>query len=157
MTSLPRINDEMAHLQKKFNKTLDAYHYHAKRTRRMMSKGISYDILLDDVNYSHHEVLQEEAYDAFRRHFRDMNACFRRIQQTRRLRRSQAARLEKEICPICCDSHRCKDMVQTSCGHLFGKTCFTKLRERCYDAQQEVMCPLCRLVCPLLTQFKTSL
>jgi hypothetical protein len=52
--------------------------------------------------------------------------------------------LEKEDCCICLTPHTWRDVVTTSCGHRFGKSCMEKLIEEKHAKECEIVCPLCR-------------
>lgn len=52
--------------------------------------------------------------------------------------------LEKEICSICLDTHKVKNMVTTKCNHQFGSCCLEKYMLNKYDNEKEIRCPLCR-------------
>ena len=52
--------------------------------------------------------------------------------------------LERDICSICCDSHKFNKMITTCCGHHFGTYCFSKYIDVNYDKNNDIVCPLCR-------------
>jgi hypothetical protein len=59
--------------------------------------------------------------------------------------------LEKQTCPICLSNHKCKDLIETNCKHLFGKSCFRDLMKitdkykYCLENKCHfIKCPMCR-------------
>jgi hypothetical protein len=61
-----------------------------------------------------------------------------------KITKTKEKKLEKEICGICCDNHKIKNIVTTCCGHTFGKCCFEKLLNYNLDNDVEISCPMCR-------------
>jgi hypothetical protein len=61
-------------------------------------------------------------------------------------------KLEKHICPICISTHKYKDLIKTSCGHIYGKKCFEELIQSTgenyefylFDKIHIISCPMCR-------------
>ena len=49
--------------------------------------------------------------------------------------------LKQLECPICCDI--VSEPLQTSCGHLFCRECYNKLKREC-GKEQCVQCPVCK-------------
>ena len=77
----------------------------------------------------------------------EMEGLFHITSQNSRLQKiskTQKHRLEKETCSICYDTHPITKSVTTSCGHTFGKCCFSKMIEHNYDNAVETVCPCCR-------------
>jgi len=52
--------------------------------------------------------------------------------------------LEKEDCCICLEPHKLKEIVTSSCGHTYGKTCFEHIVKKRLNSDKEPICPLCR-------------
>jgi hypothetical protein len=49
------------------------------------------------------------------------------------------------ICSLCLEKHKIKDIVKTSCGHYFGKLCFANLVKHEYEKRSnKIICPNCR-------------
>jgi hypothetical protein len=61
-----------------------------------------------------------------------------------KITKTKEKKLEKEICGICCDNHKIKNIVTTCCGHTFGKCCFEKLLNYNWENVVEISCPMCR-------------
>jgi hypothetical protein len=62
----------------------------------------------------------------------------------RKITKSKKRQLERETCSVCLENHCIKDMVTTSCGHHFGKSCFEEIIKNSSYKQTCVSCPLCR-------------
>jgi hypothetical protein len=67
----------------------------------------------------------------------------------KRISRTKRRQLENELCSICLDTHSYRDIVRTSCGHIFGKCCFQnhlKALNKRNSGGDELMtcCPMCR-------------
>lgn len=59
--------------------------------------------------------------------------------------RRKTKKMKDEICGICMETHEAKHLVRTTCGHIFGKQCFSTLVEFHYNNYDEVLhCPMCR-------------
>jgi hypothetical protein len=58
--------------------------------------------------------------------------------------------IEKCICCICLDTHKYKDIIKTSCNHIFGKKCFKPI------LKNEYKCPMCRNTKLSLTIFRAK-
>lgn len=60
--------------------------------------------------------------------------------------RKQANKLSKQTrCGLCLEQHSIQHLMKTSCGHLYGKKCFSELlKHYFYRGEKEVKCPLCR-------------
>ena len=59
--------------------------------------------------------------------------------------RRKTNKMKDEICGICMETHEAKHLVRTTCGHIFGKQCFSTLVEFHYNNYDEVLpCPMCR-------------
>ena len=55
------------------------------------------------------------------------------------------AKMEKELCGICMETHTIRHLIRTTCGHIFGKYCFSTLVEYHYKRGDDVLhCPMCR-------------
>ena len=49
------------------------------------------------------------------------------------------------VCSLCLENHKIKDVVKTSCGHYFGKLCFANLVKHGYEKRSnKIICPNCR-------------
>lgn len=57
----------------------------------------------------------------------------------KRISRNKRRKLENETCAICLDTHGYKDIVKTSCGHVFGRKCIQQ-NLKCLRTS----CPMCR-------------
>jgi len=64
--------------------------------------------------------------------------------KTRYLTKAKSRWLEEQDCSICMDKHKITDIITTSCGHSFGKTCFEKLMHIQSKKNCAICCPLCR-------------
>ena len=62
----------------------------------------------------------------------------------RNVTKSKMRKLEIEECCICLEQHKIKDILTTSCGHTFGKSCFEKILRDRDNNYLEMICPLCR-------------
>jgi len=66
----------------------------------------------------------------------------------KRITKMKRRELERETCAICLDMHGYKDIVKTSCGHVFGKTCFQNhlctLNKHNHSNLLRTSCPMCR-------------
>ena len=62
----------------------------------------------------------------------------------RKITKGKKRRLENETCSICLENHCINDVVTTSCGHHFGKSCFEQIIEKCSQKNIPITCPLCR-------------
>jgi hypothetical protein len=50
-----------------------------------------------------------------------------------------------DVCSLCLERHKIKDVVKTCCGHYFGKLCFANLVKHEYNKRSnKVKCPNCR-------------
>jgi hypothetical protein len=69
-------------------------------------------------------------------------------QPVKRITKTKRRELEMETCAICLDIHGYKDIVKTSCGHVFGKTCFQNhlrtLNKHNHSNVLRTGCPMCR-------------
>ena len=66
-------------------------------------------------------------------------------------------RLENTISGICMDTHPINHIVETGCGHLFGKECFHNFVKFHYEDGCEIMrCPICRAIEFDLMQYKAK-
>lgn len=69
--------------------------------------------------------------------------------------RRKTKKMKDEICGICMETHEAKHLVRTTCGHIFGKQCFSTLIEFHYNNYDEVLpCPMCREVDYDLLRYK---
>ena len=62
----------------------------------------------------------------------------------RKVTKNKKRTMEREMCSICLENHSIKDVVTTSCGHHFGKSCFEQIIEKCSRNCTQLSCPLCR-------------
>ena len=63
----------------------------------------------------------------------------------RKIPKRKIRELERETCAICYEQHNISQIVTIgSCGHSFGKPCFTNIIEHSYDEGKEITCPCCR-------------
>ena len=66
----------------------------------------------------------------------------------KRITKNKCLSLERETCAICLDVHEYKDIVKTSCGHIFGKICFqnhlTTINKGNHSNVLRTSCPMCR-------------
>jgi len=49
-----------------------------------------------------------------------------------------------EKCPICNATHDVADIVQPTCGHTLGKSCYQTWETQCKTTKRPVTCPCCR-------------
>jgi len=69
--------------------------------------------------------------------------------------RRKTKKMKDEICGICMETHEAKHLVRTTCGHIFGKQCFSTLVEFHYKNGDAVLhCPMCREVDYDLLRYK---
>ena len=66
-----------------------------------------------------------------------------------KISRAKRGRLEKELCAICLDTHNYKDLIKTSCGHIFGKCCYNSHMNTLHGER----CPMCRTCSPSIYVF----
>jgi len=62
----------------------------------------------------------------------------------KKITKIEKRRLERETCAICFEEHDIKQIVTTSCGHVFGKRCISQILEHNYDNDIDFKCPCCR-------------
>lgn len=101
----------------------------------------------------------EELYISYsRRHEHASYIITPKNHTVRRLSKTACRTLEKETCSICLDTHGHKDIVKTSCGHIFGKSCFQQHLKAINpsdheDAPLRTCCPMCRTTNLSMTLF----
>jgi hypothetical protein len=76
----------------------------------------------------------------------------------RALKRSELVATLPDECAICIEKYTKSNSVETSCGHTFCKECYdvhekTSLEKPVVNAT--VACPLCRVVNPRITEFRS--
>ena len=80
-----------------------------------------------------------------------------KTQPVKRITKTKRRELERETCAICLDIHGYKDIVKTSCGHVFGKTCFQQhlmtINKHNHSNVLRTGCPMCRRTDLALTLF----
>ena len=52
--------------------------------------------------------------------------------------------LHPEMCGICMEHHAYRFTITTSCGHHFGKKCFSNWIDTCFENEKDISCALCR-------------
>jgi len=68
-------------------------------------------------------------------------------------------KLEKEtedVCGICLETHKFKDIIQTNCKHQFGEECFTQWCNTCRRQRKSISCPMCKKKNPKIFRFKEN-
>jgi hypothetical protein len=134
------------------NKLHDDY----KNTKREIDK------ILNDFEQLQKKKLPLEVYSVLkyelRIHF--LNADNRRIELQKKIQQAhyvsgshiptikistkKMKALHPEICGICMEHHAYRFTITTSCGHHFGKKCFSKWIDTCFENYKDISCALCR-------------
>lgn len=63
----------------------------------------------------------------------------------------------KDICGICMENHKKKEIVSMKCSHEFGQVCFQSWMNICKNNSKCLTCPLCRDKVTQVTYYKESL
>jgi len=61
----------------------------------------------------------------------------------RTISKAKRQQVEKEVCAICFQTHSYKDLVETTCSHIYGKSCFQQYISS-NKMGQTGCCPMCR-------------
>jgi len=61
-----------------------------------------------------------------------------------KISRKKLNTIHPEICGICLENHKYKNMITTSCNHHFGKKCFSEWIRMCVHNNHDVSCGMCR-------------
>jgi len=62
-----------------------------------------------------------------------------------RISRNKSQKISRNVCGICLEEHPTRHLVKTSCGHYFGKKCFTELLQYAFENDKDLVpCPCCR-------------
>jgi hypothetical protein len=129
--------------------------YVIKNALQKQVDQIIFDQSIIDANISYYENIYE-SYNDKAKH----SPCVitSKNHAVHRISKFACRTLEKETCSICLDTHGYKDIVKTSCGHIFGKSCFQNhlrsINPSDYeDAPLRTCCPMCRRCNLSLTLF----
>ena len=71
------------------------------------------------------------------------NFFTKKFYSVKQITKAKRQQVEKEICAICCQTHLYKDLIETTCGHVFGKPCYQQYIES-NKAGNIGCCPMCR-------------
>jgi hypothetical protein len=80
---------------------------------------------------------------AFREHDRVCNFQTKHI-AVHKIQHKKWRKHVPDICGVCLDSHKYRDIITTSCKHSFCKKCFYQWIRENVSKEQDVCCPLCR-------------
>lgn len=103
-------------------------------------QDLEFQIVVNDHILDIHDKMYNKALDKMKKvcNIIKKKCCVRNITK------SKMIKLENEECCICLEKHKIKDIMTTSCGHIFGKSCFEKILRNRYYKDLEMVCPLCR-------------
>ena len=104
-----------------------------KRNYKLLEFELDVNSYIEDI----HQVAYNKYHDELEKtHFLTKKKC-----RITKVRKNKIQQLENEDCCICLSPHKIKDIVTTSCGHSFGKSCAESMlcKNNC-----NITCPLCR-------------
>jgi len=79
----------------------------------------------------------------------------RKYCSTAHITRSKGKNLADNCCSLCLENHDIKNLIRTSCGHYYGKSCFSEFVKHCfYEDENKFKCPNCRCDEFSIQQFK---
>ena len=93
------------------------------------------DLIDDYVDFYH------KGYNKYNDKFENFPYLTDENSNVKTITKAKVSQLEKEICCICLDCHKTRDIVTTQCGHIFGKKCFERIID---DKGDNTSCPYCR-------------
>jgi hypothetical protein len=162
--SLEELRRRNNRLRKEFNKNVNGFEYHSKQCMTGIEKWSALkkrkeekqmNVLEVDIQW---HMIEEDAYHKKYNEIMDKMDKLCDITKDnsyeKMIGNKKKNKLEKEVCGLCCDFHGYRDIITTNCGHLFGKSCFSKWMDHCFDSSKEITCPFCRSRRLELTRYK---
>ena len=61
------------------------------------------------------------------------------------IKKVEMEKIVENVCGICINNHKKKEMVTLNCSHEFGKECFNGWMDICKNNSKELTCPSCRV------------
>ena len=132
---LDDINKEVAEKKKKWDRLWSLTEKN-ERNMRLLEFELQLNDYVEDIHHAE--------YNKYMKKMDTIHHLTKKNCQVVYAKPCEIQQLEKEDCCICLTPHTWKDVVTTSCGHRFGKSCMEKLIEKKHAKECEITCPLCR-------------